>query len=80
MEAMPRVLPSYAEPNREQLRRRAAPFLAVEPSEPKSRRYIAILAAVSAVILIGGWWMRPKEVPLAPAAVPSETELEQLAH
>lgn len=40
---------------------------------------MAILAAVSSVILIGGWWARPREVPQAPAPVPTETELEQLA-
>ena len=40
---------------------------------------MAILAAVSSVILIGGWWARPRDVPQAPAPVPSETELEQLS-
>jgi S1-C subfamily serine protease len=34
---------------------------------------------VSVVILVGGWFGRPHEIADAPAPVPSETELEQLA-
>jgi S1-C subfamily serine protease len=38
-----------------------------------------MLALVSALILAVGWFGRPRDIPEAPAPVPSETELEQLA-
>jgi serine protease Do len=40
---------------------------------------VAVLALVAVLILVVGWFGRPREMPEAPAPVPSETELEQLA-
>ena len=45
----------------------------------RNPRYVAVLALVSALILVAGWFGRPRDIPEAPPPVPSQTELEQLA-
>lgn len=45
----------------------------------RNPRYVAVLALVATLILVAGWFGRPRDIPEAPAPVPSETELEQLA-
>jgi len=50
----------------------------VQDSSP-SPKYVAILALIACVILVGGWLVRPRDIPQSPAHVPSQTELEQLA-
>jgi len=51
----------------------------VEQSIARSPKYIAILALVSSVILIVGWFARPREIPQSPPTLPSENDLMQLA-
>lgn len=51
----------------------------VDVTKPPSSRYVAILAIAACLILIGGWLVRPRDVPENPAPVPTETELQQLA-
>jgi PDZ domain-containing protein len=51
----------------------------VDATKSRNRRYVGILALGSCLILIGGWFARPREIPQSPAPVPTETELEQLA-
>ncbi len=45
----------------------------------RNPRYVAMLALVAALILVAGWFGRPRDIPDVPAPVPSETELETLA-
>ena len=51
----------------------------MEQSIARSPKYIAILALVSSVILIVGWFARPREIPQSPPTLPSENDLMQLA-
>jgi hypothetical protein len=53
--------------------------LLVDLTKPRNPRYVAALALVACLILIGGWLARPRDIPESPAPPPSETELEQLA-
>ena len=53
--------------------------LLVDVTTPRNPRYVGILALASCLILIGGWLARPRDLPQNPPAVPSDTELEQLA-
>jgi S1-C subfamily serine protease len=48
-------------------------------TEPRSSRYVAILAVTAGLILIFGWLLRPRDIPQSPPSVPSETELQELA-
>ncbi len=51
----------------------------MEVTPRRSPKYVAVLAAVAGLILIGGWLARPRDVAQSPPAVPSETELQELA-
>lgn len=51
----------------------------VNATQSLNRKYVALLAFVACVILIIGWLVRPRDVPQSPAAVPSDSELQQLA-
>jgi hypothetical protein len=42
-------------------------------------RYVTLLAVAAALVLIGGWLLRPRNIPASPVPVPSESDLEQLA-
>jgi S1-C subfamily serine protease len=53
--------------------------LSLAVATTRNPRYVAVLALVAALILTAGWFGRPRDIPEAPAPVPSETELEQLA-
>lgn len=50
----------------------------METSSP-SPKYVAVLALIAGVILVGGWFARPGPLPESPPPAPSQTELEQLA-
>ena len=52
----------------------------MEVTPRRSPRYVAVLAVASGLVLIGGWLARPPDIAQAPPRVPSETELQELAH
>lgn len=58
---------------------RAALCLPVTSTQPRNSRYVTVLAVAACLILIGGWLARPREIPLSPPPLPSETEIQQLA-
>jgi S1-C subfamily serine protease len=51
----------------------------VDVAHSFNRRYVALLAFVACLILIVGWFVRPRDIPQSPLPVPSDTELQQLA-
>jgi serine protease Do len=51
----------------------------VDAARSRSPRYVALLAFAAGLILLVGWFARPRSIPQSPPPLPSETELAALA-